>query len=52
MKLSWAKVVKKEQELNAVKQLAMDPDGTVMIVFISIEDGRQIEAKNAEEFLE
>lgn len=50
MKLSWDKVVIKEQELDAVKKLAMDPDGTVVIVFESIEDGHQIEAHDAEEF--
>lgn len=52
MKLSWQKIMEKEQSLNAVKQLAMDPDGTVVVVFISTEDGSQVEAVDAEQFVE
>jgi hypothetical protein len=52
MKLSWAKVMEMEQRLNAIKKLAMDPDGTVVMVFESIEDGHQVKAVNVEEFKE
>ena len=44
--------MEKEHKLNAVKLLTMDPDGTVVVVFMSLDDGRQVEAINAEEFVE
>lgn len=44
--------MEREQELYAIKQLAMDPDGSVVIVFISKETGHQVEAVDAETFKE
>jgi hypothetical protein len=52
VKLSWEKVSEMEQELKAIKHLAMDPDGSVVVVFISMDDGSQVKAVDAEEFRE